>query len=215
MTETEAISTVAGVLVGFVLIVLLIALAVSLVILIAKWKAYSKAGEQGWKVLIPIYNQYTLCKIVGVSPWWILIVFIGTLLNGIPFIGSLISLAASIYFLILLNVSVAKAYGKDAGFAVGLILLPIVFWPILGFGKAEFVGADPMNDVIMGMFGQNNTTSTTKTTTTSTQTSAPVAPVATETVTEAVVTETKTCANCGAALASDAKFCTGCGTEAK
>jgi hypothetical protein len=35
---------------------------------------------------------------------------------------------------------ISKSYGKDEGFTVGLILLPIVFWPILGFGNAKYLG---------------------------------------------------------------------------
>lgn len=79
---------------------------------------------------------------VGVSPWWILIMFI-------PMIGSI----ASIYFLILLGISTARAFGKSDGFGIGLILLPFVFYPMLGFGKDQFIGMNPMEDII---FKNNN-----------------------------------------------------------
>ncbi|MBS1603444.1 MAG: hypothetical protein JST42_12310 [Bacteroidetes bacterium] len=35
---------------------------------------------------------------------------------------------------------VSKSFGKDEGFTVGLTLLGIVFWPILGFGDARYIG---------------------------------------------------------------------------
>jgi hypothetical protein len=34
----------------------------------------------------------------------------------------------------------SKSFGKDEGFTVGLCLLGFVFYPILGFGKAEYQG---------------------------------------------------------------------------
>jgi hypothetical protein len=41
---------------------------------------------------------------------------------------------------IIVMVDLAKSFGKSGGFVFGLILLPYVFFPILGFGKAEYVG---------------------------------------------------------------------------
>ena len=133
---------------GIMLVVVLISLAVAIVSIIGMWKMFTKAGEEGWKSIIPIYNMITLCKIVGVSPWWILIVFVSGLLGIIPILGSLLNLAVSIYFSILLCVSTANSFGKDTGFAVGLFFLSPIFYCILGFGKDTYKGANPMNDII-------------------------------------------------------------------
>ena len=133
---------------GLMLVVILISLAVAIVSIIGMWKMFTKAGEEGWKSIIPIYNMITLCKIVGVSPWWILIVFVSGLLGIIPILGSLLNLAVSIYFSILLCVSTANSFGKDTGFAVGLFFLSPIFYCILGFGSAKYEGAKPMNDII-------------------------------------------------------------------
>ena len=118
---------------------------------------FKKANEEGWKALIPIYNTYTLCKIVGVNPWWILIVALSPVLNVIPVIGGLASLAASIYFSILLYVGLARSFKKEDAYAIGLILLPIIFLPILAFGKEnKYVGKNPMKDIIFDNINQNN-----------------------------------------------------------
>ena len=61
---------------GISLISALISLALSVVVLVAEWKIFTKAGEEGWKCLIPIYNVYVLSKIVGISFWYILLCFI-------------------------------------------------------------------------------------------------------------------------------------------
>ena len=87
---------------GIMIFVILISLAVAIVSIIGMWKMFTKAGEEGWKAIIPIYNAYILCKITGVSPWWILITFIAGFLSIVPIIGSLVQLAVTIYFGILL-----------------------------------------------------------------------------------------------------------------
>lgn len=130
------------------IIPMIISIAVAVVAIIGMWKLFTKAGKEGWKSLIPIYNIYTLCEIVGVSPWWILIVFVGGIVCIIPIIGWLAYMAATIYFGILLAKSTANAFGKDTGFAIGLYFLSPIFFCILGFGKAKYEGAKPMNDII-------------------------------------------------------------------
>ena len=133
---------------GLWLVYMLVCLAIAVVAIIGMWKVFTKAGKEGWKSLIPVYNLYTLCEIVGVSPWWILIVFLGGLVCIIPVLGWLAYMAATIYFGILLAKSTANAFGKDTGFAVGLYFLAPIFFCILGFGKAKYEGAKPMNDII-------------------------------------------------------------------
>ncbi len=136
---------------GLFIVYMLICLAIAVVTIIGMWKVFTKAGEEGWKSLIPVYNIYTLCKIIGVSPWWILIVFGAGVLSAIPILGILIGLAemvATVYFGILVAKSTANAFGKDTGFAVGLYFLGPIFYCILGFGKAKYEGAKPMNDII-------------------------------------------------------------------
>ena len=133
---------------GLFIVYMLVCLAIAAVAIIGMWKVFTKAGKEGWKSLIPVYNIYTLCEIIGVSPWWILIVFVGGLVCIIPVIGWLAYMAATIYFGILVAKSTANAFGKDTGFAVGLYFLGPIFYCILGFGKAKYEGAKPMNDII-------------------------------------------------------------------
>ena len=133
-----------------------IILLIYLVVVIAYWKILKKGGKPGWASLIPIYNVYELCKMVGVNPLWILIVFLSGFLNIIPIIGSLVSLAAVIYFQVLLNVSLARSFNKSDGYAAGLIFLPVIFYPMLGFGSATYVGQNPMKDFIFKNDNQNN-----------------------------------------------------------
>jgi len=90
------------------------------------WKVFVKAGKPGWAALVPIYNLIVLLEIVGKPAWWIILFFI-------PIANFIVA--------ILIYVNLAKAFGKSTGFAIGLLLLGIVFFPILGFGDAEYQGA--------------------------------------------------------------------------
>ena len=100
-------------------------LAFVAVILVAMWKVFTKAGQPGWGCLIPIYNMYLMIKIAGKPGWWLLLLFL-------PLVNFVIN--------IIVLVEIAKRFGKGGGFAVGLILLPIVFFPILAFGSAQYAG---------------------------------------------------------------------------
>ena len=99
----------------------LLCLAIIVLIIASIWKVFTKAGHPGWAALIPIYNLYILLQIAGRPGWWLLLYLI-------PFVNVVVA--------IMVAVGVAKAFGKDAGFGVGLALLGFIFYPILGFGSA-------------------------------------------------------------------------------
>ncbi len=110
---------------GRVLLVL-IWLAVAVFEIAAGWRVFDKAGQAGWGVLIPIYNAYLLLRIAGRPGWWLLPMFI-------PLVNMIIG--------IIVALDVARNFGKGVGFAIGLIVVPAVFYPILGFGSARYVSA--------------------------------------------------------------------------
>ncbi len=109
-----------------------IGLVIALIQIIAMWKIFTKAGQKGWKSIIPIYNLVILFKICGISPWLILLY----LTTGIPIVGFIVAIVLTIYQ----ANSLAKAFGKDVGYTVGLIFLPVIFYMILGFGNSQYVG---------------------------------------------------------------------------
>ncbi|MDZ4795020.1 MAG: DUF5684 domain-containing protein [Bacteroidota bacterium] len=100
-------------------------LAFVVFVIAAMWKVFEKAGQPGWAAIIPIYNIYIMTKIGGKPGYW-------TLLCFIPFVN--------LIFLIWLYNMISKSFGKDEGFTAGLIFLGIIFWPILAFGSAKYLG---------------------------------------------------------------------------
>lgn len=130
---------------------------------IAGWKIFEKAGEKGWKSLIPIYNFYLLYKIAGLKNWfWITLLasFIGNFALGLAGVKSdmteeeikaldlsahipalCVFVVAAIVMLVAdikQSVNLAKSFGKGTGFAVALIFFPNICWLILGFGSAKY-----------------------------------------------------------------------------
>ena len=98
-------------------------LGLIILILAGMWKVFSKAGQPGWAAIIPIYNIYILLKIVCKPGWW-LILYIIPLVN--------------IIIVIIVTNNLAKRFKKGIGFTIGLIFLPFIFFPILGFGDATY-----------------------------------------------------------------------------
>ena len=91
----------------------------------AIWKTFVKAGKPGWAAIVPIYNSIVMLQIAGRPVWWILLYLI-------PLVNIIIAIIVLIDF--------AKSFGKGVGFALGLIFLPIIFFPILAWGDAAYQG---------------------------------------------------------------------------
>ncbi|HSX31831.1 MAG TPA: DUF5684 domain-containing protein [Candidatus Saccharimonadales bacterium] len=92
------------------------------------WKVFSKAGKPGWASIVPIYNTLVLLEIAGKPWWWLLLMFI-------PFVN--------IVMVVIVYNELSKAFGKGVGNTVGMLLLPFVFLPMLGFGDAKYHGGAP------------------------------------------------------------------------
>lgn len=106
---------------GVMFVIFFISIALAIVNLIAAIKIYKKLGLPGWGVIVPIYGQWILLKAVDL-PGWLSILPVA---NGIA--------------LIVANYRLAGKFGKSAGFGLGLVFLPPIFYMILGFGKASVV----------------------------------------------------------------------------
>lgn len=132
-------------------------------LVVAHWRMFTKAGEKGWKALVPVYSDYTLFKLVwNTKSFWVfvglslatsLIMVVGgqyTVVNGqlvatgggnaFLNILSFIASVGVLLYSVLLMVKTALAYGKSPVFALGLFFLPNIFTLILAFGSAEYVG---------------------------------------------------------------------------
>jgi hypothetical protein len=101
----------------------IVGLAFAVVIIASMWRVYTKAGQPGWAAIVPIYNIYVLLKIAGKPGWWLILYLI-------PIANLIAGIAATI--------ALARNFGKGVGFALGLIFLGFIFFPILAFSDARY-----------------------------------------------------------------------------
>lgn len=102
---------------------MLVYLAVLVLVIAGVWKVFSKAGKPGWAALIPFYNTIVLLQIAGRPLWWFFLLFV-------PLVNIVVAF-------IIIN-DLAKSFGKSIGWTIGLVFLPFIFYPMLGFGKATY-----------------------------------------------------------------------------
>jgi len=188
-----------GALAGFTGIYVILSLAIVVFAIITMWKIFEKAGKEGWRAIVPLYNAYTLFEITWGNGWYFLLLFLAI----IPILGYI----AVLVIIVMTYVKLAKAFGKSGGFAVGLIFLSFVFMAILAFDSSTYIGVP-----------QKESTNTNPN---------PIPPQATTNVNNVgiqpvtnfnnnVAQPTQTtsyCSNCGTALPAGTAFCPNCGTK--
>ncbi|HQY99649.1 MAG TPA: DUF5684 domain-containing protein [Propionicimonas sp.] len=108
----------------FSLPVILVSLAIGVLMLVAVWKVFAKAGEPGWASLIPFYNTYVEFRMAGYNPWLFLLLLV-------PVVNIVLAL--------LVSYKIGETFGKGPVFnIVWMVLFPVVGWLILGFGDAQY-----------------------------------------------------------------------------
>lgn len=98
-------------------------------LIIAMWKIFTKAGKPGWASIVPIYNVVVMFQIIGLNPWLLLLYLI-----------PVVNFVVAIVFSIMQASRLSKAFGKGTGFAFGLFFLNPIFLLILGFGDSKYIG---------------------------------------------------------------------------
>ena len=134
-SSSDLSSAVFALIGGFLGFIVFIALVIVVLQIVANWKLFTKAGEKGWKALIPFYNTAILYKISGMSPWLALL-YIGYLIPVVNVIVAVVFTVLRLYQ----PINLAKGFKKSTGFTVGLIMFPFIFNLILGLGSSEYYG---------------------------------------------------------------------------
>lgn len=188
------VGTVAEISIAIVSLLFIIAWAV--ITIIGQWKLFEKCGEKGWKSIIPFYNDWTIVEI-SACHWWYFLFIVGEaifaliidevkILAGLSVVSGLLSVV-SIYVILCINYNIAKKFHQGVGFAVGMTLVPFVFYLILGFSeKYKYDKKIKVNP--WGLYDFENKKSDLK-------------------------VERKYCSNCGTEITSN--FCPKCGTNKK
>ncbi len=135
----------------------------AIIMIIAWWRIFSKAGERGWKILIPVYNIYTMYKLFWRVAAFVILICIGVvtvigsvmmsygfasaLLGGNSsgaFMGGIVLLIisgiAALVIQVMFYSKLSRSFGHGAGFTVGLFFLPVIFLLIIAFGSSKYTG---------------------------------------------------------------------------
>lgn len=103
----------------------IISVAVAILMIVSMCKIMVKAGKPWWVAIVPVYNLLVLLKVVG-KPWWWILLYLIPVVNVV--------IAVIVYY------NLSLSFGKGIAFTIGMILLPFVFYPILAFGDASYIG---------------------------------------------------------------------------
>ena len=85
-----------------------------LITIVSYWRIFKENNEKGWKVLVPILNHITICKIAGIKKLSVILMYL-------PIIN--------IFYRLYLFPKFARSIGKKGSFGIGLALLPAIFAP--------------------------------------------------------------------------------------
>lgn len=126
---------------------------------IANWRIFLKAGESGWKSIIPIYADYITFKISwkkGKTMFWVWLIgnclmsygsyaqsaaqTAGTALNPVIGLLSVLGTLAAFVITVMISLKKSQAFGHGVGLAIGLLFLSPIFTLILGFGSSIYQG---------------------------------------------------------------------------
>ncbi len=161
MDSTTAETAAAAGFIGASIMMILLFLAVFYVLLIiARWKIFTKAGVEGWKSIIPIYSDYVEWKLSwnNINMFWASLgaIVVGSILSSLNtsmasadgtaplggFLGILAILAvlAGSILGLVAKFKLFQAFGKSVGFFIGYIFIPNIMMLILGFGSAQYQG---------------------------------------------------------------------------
>ena len=152
-SSTAAADAIMGLFGAATVLILIISIIVALIlcvfIVICNWKILVKAGEEGWKAIIPFYNYFVFCNVSMTKPTYLVVFFVflgGALLSFvgcIPYIGFVFAGFAGLIMAVangFLNFSLAKSFGKDVAICVLAIFFPPIVRAILAFSGSEYTG---------------------------------------------------------------------------
>ena len=188
-----------------VIIILIIFFTMLTLYIVGRWKLYEKAGQEGWKSIIPFYNDWVYVEMAGLNSWYFLLLIAGTI-SVVIGIDEDISISNGAFRLITLvgmffcNYNISKKLHKDTLNAVLMTLFPYIMIPLIGFSD-KYIWDDNVEVSVNGPIDDVNRNNTNNTSNKE------------ENKNEDKSQNYKFCSNCGAKIEKDSKYCSNCGKE--
>ncbi|MBF9018015.1 MULTISPECIES: DUF5684 domain-containing protein [unclassified Oceanispirochaeta] len=98
---------------------------VTIILVVANWKIFTKAGKPGWAILVPIYNIIVMVQIIQRPMWWVIMLFI-------PLVN--------VVFAIMIIYNLCLKFGQPGWHVVPALLLSFIYYPYLAFSNASYQG---------------------------------------------------------------------------
>lgn len=146
--EAAGVGAVMGVTIGLLIACLIVWYVFQA---IADWKIFSKAGEPGWKSLIPIYNVFVeydiswsgmMGLVYCVAVLCANVLTSGQAVENWKLIAACVLLIVALVLHIIQSLKLARSFGKGTGFGICLILFGPIARLVLGFGSARYIGKE-------------------------------------------------------------------------
>lgn len=117
------------------IIIPVVILIILLIVCISAMQVFKKANRKPVTALIPFYNLIVLLEICNLPKMYFVFLLIPVV---------------NIYFFYKLTQTLAKFFKKSSLFGFGLFILPIIYYPLLGYSKSEYIGIN-----LVGMESKN------------------------------------------------------------
>ena len=130
------------------------AIAFYLLKVIGLWKVLEKAGEDGWKAIIPVYNLWLQCRLTWDARGFCALVatgFIGAVLRStaeggtsvlqhVLAIAGLLFCLASLVLLVVANYWLCRSFGHGAGYTALFVFFSAIMYLVLGYSQDQYLG---------------------------------------------------------------------------
>ncbi len=139
----------------FVVVIAVISALLWIFLKICQWIVFQKAGQSGWKALIPIYDTFVMLRIIQRPQWWGYLIIIMSAIQIIitmltnenssesgtlSLLSNVATIVSFIYSVRITN-GLSRSFGRGLGFTLGLLFFPYIFYPILAFGSSTYRSA--------------------------------------------------------------------------
>lgn len=123
------------------------------------WELFLKADEPGWTAAIPFVNAWVMMRVTH-NDWWL---FLLLLLSPVTVAAMQLTGAGWLWYLLVvvvppnvaayakLLVDLAASFDRGVVSGLGLVVLPFVFFPLLGYGDTQYQHETPADVVDTGL----------------------------------------------------------------
>ena len=139
--------------VGNLIILLVIGILIAIELIAANMiglrKMFIKAKKPSWASFVPIYREWVICEMVGISPYWVTVCLCAIFLfPQIPIFGEIISFTVLVYYKVITSIALAKSFNYNNSYAVGIAFVPAIFYMIIGYNDKVYQGPKSKEEVI-------------------------------------------------------------------